>query len=97
MAVLTLGRTGQFNSVGHQTYVCLVKAFEWTGALNYTKALPQYQRDLSASNKFTYFFTNQNGGRCYVSGFNEEGLQVTAAGVTDLQTGETIAAGDIGG
>lgn len=72
-------------------------AFEWTGQLNYTKALPQYQRDLSPANKFSYFFTNEGGGRCYVSGFNEEGLQVTAAGLTDLQSGETLAAGDIGG
>ena len=61
------------------------------------RALPQYQRDLSPANKFTYFFTNELGGRCYISGFNEEGLQVTAAGITDLLTGETIAAGDIGG
>ena len=51
------------------------QAYEWTGALNYTKALPQYQRDLSPANKFTYFFTNQLGGR-FISGFNEEGLQV---------------------
>ena len=72
-------------------------AFEWAGQLNYTKALPQYQRDLSASNKFTYFFTNSMGGRCYVSGFNEEGFQVTPAGLTDLQTGETLSPDGIGG
>ena len=72
-------------------------AFEWAGQLNYTKALPQYQRDLSASNKFTYFFTNSMGGRCYVSGFNEEGFQVTPAGLTDLQTGETLSPEGIGG
>ena len=72
-------------------------AFEWAGQLNYTKALPQYQRDLSASNKFSYFFTNSMGGRCYVSGFNEEGFGVSAAGLTDLQTGETLDPGNIGG
>ena len=72
-------------------------AFEWAGQLNYTKALPQYQRDLSASNKFSYFFTNSMGGRCYVSGFNEEGFGVSAAGLTDLQTGETLDPGGIGG
>ena len=71
-------------------------AFEWAGQLNYTKALPQYQRDLSASNKFTYFFTNSLGGRCYVSGFNEEGFGVSAAGLTDLQTGETLSPDGIG-
>ena len=72
-------------------------AFEWAGQLNYSKALPQYQRDLSASNKFSYFFTNSMGGRCYVSGFNEEGFGVSAAGLTDLQTGETLDPGGIGG
>ena len=72
------------------------QAFEWAGQLNYTKALPQYQRDLSASNKFTYFFTNNLGGRVYVSGFNEEGFQVTAAGLTDLQTGETLSPDGLG-
>ena len=71
-------------------------AFEWAGQLNYTKALPQYQRDLSASNKFSYFFTNSMGGRCYVSGFNEEGFGVSAAGLTDLQTGETLSPEGIG-
>ena len=71
-------------------------AFEWAGQLNYTKALPQYQRDLSASNKFTYFFTNSLGGRVYVSGFNEEGFGVSAAGLTDLQTGETLSPDGIG-
>ena len=71
-------------------------AFEWAGQLNYSKALPQYQRDLSASNKFTYFFTNSLGGRIYVSGFNEEGFGVSAAGLTDLQTGETLSPDGIG-
>ena len=71
-------------------------AFEWAGQLNYTKALPQYQRDLTASNKFTYFFTNSLGGRVYVSGFNEEGFGVSPAGLTDLQTGETLSPEGIG-
>ena len=71
-------------------------AFEWAGFLNYTKSLPQYQRDLTASNKFSYYFTNSNGGRCYVSGFNEEGFGVSAAGLTDLQTGETLSPEGIG-
>ena len=38
---------------------CFGQAFEWAGYLNYTKSLPQYQRDLSPANKFSYFFTNQ--------------------------------------
>ena len=73
-------------------WVCLAGA----GQLNYTKALPQYQRDLTASNKFSYFFTNALGGRVYVSGFNEEGFGVSAAGLTDLQTGETLSPEGIG-
>ena len=71
-------------------------AYEFSGTLNYTKALPQYQRDLTASNKFSYYFTDGFGGRCYVSGFNEEGFQVTPAGITDLQTGELLSPEDIG-
>ena len=86
---LELRRPSNMRLFGH--------AFEWAGQLNYTKALPQYQRDLSASNKFTYFFTNSLGGRVYVSGFNEEGFGVSAAGLTDLQTGETLDPGSIGG
>ena len=86
---LQLRRPSNIRLFGH--------AFEWAGQLNYTKALPQYQRDLSASNKFSYFFTDSLGGRCYVSGFNEEGFGVSAAGLTDLQTGETLDPGNIGG
>lgn len=71
-------------------------AFEWAGSLNYTKSLPQYQKDLTASNKFSYFFTNALGGRVYVSGFNEEGFGVSAAGLTDLQTGEILSPEGLG-
>lgn len=71
-------------------------AFEWAGSLNYTKSLPQYQKDLTASNKFSYYFTNSLGGRVYVSGFNEEGFAVSAAGLTDLQTGETLTPEGLG-
>jgi hypothetical protein len=71
-------------------------AFEWAGALNYTKSLPQYQKDLTASNKFSYYFTNSLGGRVYVSGFNEEGFAVSAAGLTDLQTGEVLSPEGLG-
>jgi hypothetical protein len=71
-------------------------AWEWSGFLNYTKALPQYQGDLSIQNQFTYYFTNQLGGRVYATGFNQEGYFVTAAGLTDLSTGETISVSDLG-
>ena len=81
-------RPSQIRLFGH--------AMEWSGALNYTKALPKYQRDLSASNKFSYYFTNALGGRVYISAFNEEGFQVTAAGLLDLATGETLSPEGLG-
>jgi hypothetical protein len=71
-------------------------AWEWAGFLNYTKALPRYQGDLSPQNQFTYYFTNELGGRVYATGFNQEGYFVTAAGLTDLSTGATISITDIG-
>ena len=71
-------------------------AWEWAGYLNYTKALPRYQGELSAQNQFNYYFTNNLGGRVYATGFNQEGYFVTAAGLTDLGTGSTIGITDIG-
>ena len=76
-------RPSQIRLFGH--------AYEWSGYLNYTKALPQYQGELSRENKFTYYGTSKDGGRVYFSGFNEEGALVTPAGLTDITTGETIA------
>ena len=72
-------------------------AYEWSGFLNYSKALPLYQKDLSAANKFTYYFTNQDAGRVYGSGFNEEGFLVTPAGIQDLGTGEEASFDQLGG
>ena len=71
-------------------------AWEWAGYLNYTKALPEYQLELGPVNKFTYYFTNSNGGRVYGSGFNEEGYLVTPQGLQDLATGNEIAFENIG-
>jgi hypothetical protein len=71
-------------------------AWEWAGYLNYTKAIPSYQRDLSAQNKFTYYFTNVDGGRVYATGFNEEGYQVTPRGLEDISTGETLSVENLG-
>lgn len=66
-------------------------AWEWSGFLNYSKALPEYQLELSPLNKFSYYFTNKNGGRVYGSGFNEEGYVVTPLGLQDLATGTDVA------
>ena len=50
---LVMRRPSQIRLFGH--------AMEWAGYLNYSKALPQYQRDLTPSNKFSF----------YISAFNE--------------------------
>ncbi len=71
-------------------------AWEWSGYLNYTKALPEYQQELSALNKFSYYFTNKDGGRVYGSGFNEEGYLVTPQGIQDLATGNAITFESLG-
>ena len=71
-------------------------AYEWSGYLNYSKALPQYQGELSPANKFTYYGTNEDGGRAYFSGFNEEGFTVSPRGVEDTQTGEILGLEEIG-
>jgi hypothetical protein len=86
---ITMRRPSQIRLFGH--------AMEWAGYLNYSKALPQYQLDLTPSNKFSYYFTNQLGGRVYISAFNEEGFQITAAGLTDLATGTTLSPEGLGG
>ena len=72
-------------------------AYEWAGYLNYSKSLPEYQRDLGTTNKFTYYFTNQDAGRVYGSGFNEEGFLVTPQGIQDLSTGESASFDSLGG
>jgi hypothetical protein len=71
-------------------------AYEWAGTLNYTKALPFYQKELGTINKFTYYFTHQNGGRVYASGFNEEGFLVSNSGLEDLATGASFSVDQLG-
>ena len=71
-------------------------AFEWAGYSNYSKALPQYQGDLSGTNQFTYYFTNKDGGKVYGSGFNQDGLTVSPRGLEDITTGEILGIEDIG-
>ena len=71
-------------------------AYEWAGYLNYSKALPKYQGELSHANKFTYYGTNEDGGKVYFSGFNEEGFAVSPRGVEDTQTGDILGLEEIG-
>ncbi len=70
-------------------------AYEYAGRANYSKALPRYQQNLSAANKFTYYMTS-SVGRVYGSGFNEEGFLVTPAGIQDLTTGQEVGIDSIG-
>jgi hypothetical protein len=74
----------------------LTHNWAWSGFLNYSKSLPQYQRQLSPQNRFTYYFTNANGGRVYPTGFNEEGYKISPRGVEDLATGQTLSVEQIG-
>ena len=71
-------------------------AYEWTGFSNYTKALPQYQGEMTAANKFTYYGTDEMGGRVYFSGFNEEGFTVSPRGVENIQTGDVLNVEEVG-
>ncbi len=71
-------------------------AYEWAGYNNYSKALPQYQGELTSNNKFTFYFTNQDGGKVYASGFNEEGAAVTPRGLEDITTGQVLGFEELG-
>ena len=71
-------------------------AWEWAGWLNYSKSLPAVQRELSPQNKYTYYFTNDTGGRVYATGNNEDGFGVTPAGLINISTGETQSVESIG-
>jgi len=66
-------------------------AYEFVGYGNYTKALPKYQSTpLTQQNKIDYFAVNLLGGRCYNTGFNEDGLLVQGNVITDLGTNQTV-------
>ena len=66
-------------------------AWEYAGWSNYTKALPKYQGQMTEANKFTYYFTNEDGGRVYPTGFNEEGYAVSSRGIQNIETGEVLS------
>jgi hypothetical protein len=71
-------------------------AFEWAGYLNYSKSIPAAQKDLGPQNKFTYYFTNAEGGRVVPQGSNEDGFNVTPRGLEDIETGATLSVDAIG-
>jgi hypothetical protein len=71
-------------------------AWEWAGFLNYSKSIPAAQKDLSPQNKFTYYFTNEAGGRVVPQGSNEDGFNVSPKGLEDIETGATLTVDSIG-
>jgi hypothetical protein len=71
-------------------------AWEWAGFLNYSKSIPAAQKDLSPQNKFTYYFTNDAGGRVVPQGSNEDGFNVSPKGLEDVETGATLSVDQIG-
>ena len=65
-------------------------AYEWAGYMNYTKAMPKYQTSvLSEQLKVDFFAVNHLGGRCYNTGFNEDGLIIQGDIIQDLSTGRS--------
>ena len=71
-------------------------AWEWAGFLNYSKAIPAAQQELGPQNKFTYYFTNEAGGRVVPQGSNEDGFNITPRGLEDIETGATLTVESIG-
>ena len=71
-------------------------AWEWAGYLNYSKSFPAAQKDLSAQNKFSYYFTSDTGGRVVPQGSNEDGYNITPRGLEDIETGTTLTVEGIG-
>jgi hypothetical protein len=68
----------------------------WCGWGNYSTALPSVQQDMAPRNRFSYLFTNSNGGFVACDGTQEDMLRFTPAGLEDLTTGEVAQVGDLG-
>jgi hypothetical protein len=71
-------------------------AWEWAGFLNYSKAIPAAQKELGPQNKFTYYYTNVEGGRVVPQGSNEDGFNISPRGLEDIETGAIIDINSIG-
>ena len=66
--------------------------WEWTGYLNYDTALPTFQGDpLEADFALGKIIVEENGGRVYATGMNEEGNYYFGTTVFDLRSGEQFA------
>ena len=67
-----------------------------SGSGNYSKSVPAAAQDMSAQNRFTYYFTSQGGGRVIPQGSQEDGLLVSPRGLEDTTTGRTLSVESIG-
>ena len=66
--------------------------WEWTGYLNYDTAFPTFQGDpLEADFALGKIIVEENGGRVYATGMNEEGSYYIGTTVFDLRSGEQYA------
>lgn len=66
--------------------------WEWTGYLNYDTAFPTFQGDpLEADYALGKIIVEENGGRVYATGMNEEGSYYIGTTVFDLRSGEQFA------
>ena len=66
--------------------------WEWTGYLNYDTAFPTFQGDpLEAEFALGKIIVEDNGGRVYATGMNEEGSYYIGTTVFDLRSGEQFA------
>jgi len=66
--------------------------WEWTGYLNYDTAFPTYQGEpLDADTALGKIIVEENGGRVYATGMNEEGNYYIGTTVFDLRSGEQFS------
>lgn len=71
--------------------------FRYIGLLNYSKALPKYQRSvLNDQYKLDAVSTSMFGGRSYADGSIENGLTIQGDRITDLSTGRDFTTESIG-
>lgn len=66
--------------------------WEWTGYLNYDTSLPTFQGEpLERDFALGKIITEENGGRVYATGMNEEGNYYLGTTVFDLRSGEQFS------
>jgi hypothetical protein len=66
--------------------------WEWTGYLNYDTSFPTFQGDpLEQDFALAKIIVEENGGRVYATGMNEEGNYYLGTTIFDLRSGEQFA------